>query len=143
MVIQFFWRLFSIASRVLVLGLFASEFRFYVAIICFVHWIFMFFWIVSMRTSFCDSRCEELGYNAILAVMFIFCYLNPVDSPTRKRYAFHYTIIFIEDIILLSLWYIWCDPSKWYHEIALFVYFSCFFMALVLMVSISFLNIIE
>jgi hypothetical protein len=143
MVIQFFWRLFSIASRVLVLGLFASEFRFYVAIICFVHLIFMFFWIVSMGTKFCDSRCEELGYNAILAVMFIFFYQNPVDSQTRKRYAFHYTIIFIEDMILLSLWYIWCDPSKWYHEIALYLYFSCFFMGLVLMVSISSLNIIE
>lgn len=131
--IQFIWRFFSIASRVLSLALFASEFRFYISIVCGVHWLLMFFWIISMRTSFCDNKCEELGYNAVLAVMFIFCYFNPVDSPTRKRYAIYYTFMLCENIILMTLWYIWCDEDKWYRDVAMFGYFVSFFTGLAFM----------
>ncbi len=134
--VQFIWRFFVIASRVLVLALFASEFRFYISIVCVIHWFFMFLWIVSMKTTFYDNRCEERGYNAVLAIIFIFCYLNPVDSPTRKRYTFYYSFMFFENIILLTLWYVWCDPTKWYHKIALFGYFSSFFTGLIFMVSL-------
>lgn len=133
---QFIWRFFSIASRVLALALFASEFRFYISIVCGIHWLLMFIWIVSMRTNFCDNRVEELGYNAVLAVMFIFCYFNPVDSPTRRRYAVYYAFMFCENVILMSLWYVNCNESKWYRQIAMGGYFALFILGLFFMVNI-------
>ncbi len=90
-----------------------------------------------MRTSFCDNRCEELGYNAVLAVMFIFCYFNPVDSPTRRRYTIYYTFMFFENIILMVLWYISCDKDKWYRDVAMFGYFVSFFTGLAFMVCFT------
>ena len=120
------------------MALFASEFRFYISIVCAVHWLLMFLWIVSMRTTFCDNRCEELGYNAVLAVMFIFCYFNPVDSPTRRRYAIYYSFMLFENIILMTLWYNQCDSNKWYREVAMAGYFVSFFTGLAFMVIISF-----
>jgi hypothetical protein len=136
-VVQFIWRFFVIASRVLVLALFASEFGFYISIVCVIHWFLMFLWIVPMmKTTFCGNSFLELGYNAVLAIVFIFYYLDPVDSPTRKRYTFYYSFMFFENIILLTLWYMWCDPTKWYHKIALFGYFWSFFTGLIFMVSL-------
>ena len=124
----------------LALALFASEFRFYISIVCGIHWLLMFFWIVSMRTSFCDNRIEELGYNSVLAVMFIFCYFNPVDSPTRRRYTVYYTFMFCENVILMTLWYITCDEDKWYRQIAMGGYFALFVLGLFFMVCPSLLQ---
>ena len=130
------WRLFVIAARVLALALFASEYRFYISIVCFIHWVLMFGWIVTMKTSFCDNRYEELGYNAVVAVMFIFCYFNPVDSPTRFRYTAYYAFIFAENTVLMSLWYFKCSPDKWYRYPAMTGHFISFFIGLIFMVSL-------
>lgn len=128
-----------IGSRVLVLALFASRFKAYIAVFCLLHWLVMFVWIVSMRTSFCDNKCEELGYNAVLAVMFIFCYFNPVDSPTRYRYTTYYLIAFFENVLLMSLFFFHTDSSgNWYQIPAVVAHFTAFVMGLVIMVSVIF-----
>lgn len=133
-IVQFLWRLLVIGSRVLALALFASEFTYYISIVCGLHWLLMFLWIVSMKTNFCDNHLEELLYNAVLAIMFIFCYFNPVDSPTRRRYTFYYSFTFGENLLLLFLWYHACDPAKWYRFPALLGFFLSFFAGLVFMV---------
>ena len=135
-IVQFLWRFFMIASRVMALALFASEFTYYISIVCGVHWLIMFIWIVSMKTSFCTNRIEELFYNAVLSIIFIFCYFNPVDGQSRKRYIFYYTVMFIENLIILLLWYNVCDPSKWYRLPAFLLYFFNFFISLIFMVII-------
>ncbi|XP_046919452.2 XK-related protein 6 [Dermatophagoides farinae] len=132
-IVQFLWRFFMIASRVMALALFASEFTYYISIVCGVHWLIMFIWIVSMKTSFCTNRIEELFYNAVLSIIFIFCYFNPVDGQSRKRYIFYYTVMFIENLIILLLWYNVCDPSKWYRLPAFLLYFFNFFISLIFM----------
>lgn len=134
-IVHFFWRLFMIASRVLALALFASQFTYYIGIVCLCHWLVMFLWIISMKTAFCnDNRLEELFYNAVLGVIFIFCYFNPVDSPTRRRYSFYYSFIFIENSLLMLLWYRACDVNKWYRLPGFASFFVCFFLGLVFMV---------
>ncbi len=57
-----------------------------------------------MQTSFCDSKPEELGFNAVAAVIYIFCYLNLVEGHTRLRYFFYYVVTFIEDGSLILTW---------------------------------------
>lgn len=129
-----------IAARVLALALFAARFKVYISIVCVIHWIIMFSWIISMRTSFCDNRIEELGYNSVLAVMFIFCYFNPVDSPTRYRYVIFYIFMFCENVILMSLFFFHpMSYGLWYRFPAMFGHFFLFFLGLVFMVCFDIL----
>ncbi|XP_054152903.1 XK-related protein 4-like [Oppia nitens] len=132
--IQFIWRFFMVASRVVTLSLFASQFRFYISIVCSIHWFLMFLWIVSMRTSFCKNRIEELGYNAILAFIFIFCYFNPVDTPTRRRYILYYLFMFCENIIILTLWYFNCPESEIYKPLGFPAFLISFTLGIAFMV---------
>ena len=135
MTVQFFWRFFMIGSRVLALALFSSRYKWQIAIVCLVHWLMSFAWILSMNTCFCKNRCEEIGYNALLAVMFIFCYFNPIDSPTRWRYTIYYVTIFIENSILLLLFYIHPDASQlWFRLPAIIGHYSAFFLGLICMI---------
>lgn len=133
-IIQFSWRWSVIASRVLALALFASEYSYYISIVCGLHWLIMFAWILTMKTSFCDNLLEETFYNAVLAVMFIFCYFNPVDSPTRWRFTFFYSFMLTENTLLLVFWYHKCDPLQWYRVPALAAYYVLFCCGIVLMV---------
>ncbi|XP_015783406.1 XK-related protein 6 [Tetranychus urticae] len=131
--VQFLWRFSVIAARVLALALFAAIYNWYISIVCGVHCIIMFAWIVSMKTSFCENRCEELGYNAVLAVMYIFCYFNPVDSPTRYRYAIYYTFMFCENTLLMTLWFTKAEPHLWYRIPAFVGHYMSFFIGLLYM----------
>ena len=150
-----------IGSRVFALALFASLFIYpYIAFVVVLHWLAMFGWIVSMKTSFCNNtnnkNCfQELFYNALLAVIFIFCYFNPVDSPTRWRYTFYYVILFIENTILMSVWYCWKPKMvssngddttntffsfsyiSGYRLTGFIAFFLCFAAGLVFMVSLN------
>ncbi|XP_053200341.1 XK-related protein 4-like [Panonychus citri] len=133
--VQFLWRFFVIAARVLALALFASIYNWYISIVCGVHCIIMFAWIVSMKTSFCENRCEELGYNAVLAVMYIFCYFNPVDSPTRYRYTIYYIFMFCENTLLMVLWFTRAESHLWYRLPALVGHYMSFFTGLLFMAA--------
>ena len=133
MAVQFLWRIHVIAARVAALALFASQFTWVIFAVCGAHWLAMFAWIISMRTTFCDNRCEELGYNAVLAIMYIFCYFNPVDSPTRYRYTFFYSFIFLENSFLLLFWWLRAG-DLWYRSAAISVHYVAFFVGIVFMV---------
>lgn len=130
---QLSWRLSMIASRMLALALFASIFSWWVAVVAAVHWLLMLGWIIRMKTSFCDNRLEELAYDAILAIMFIYCYFNPVDSPTRYRYAKYYSFNFVENSLLLAAWFTYSNPSLWYRLPALYTHYALFALGILLM----------
>ncbi|XP_013777293.1 XK-related protein 4-like [Limulus polyphemus] len=123
---MFFWRFFVIASRVVALSLFASYSPVALAVFCVIHWLAMTGWIISMKTNFYDNKYEEYMYDAVLGVQFIFCYFNPVDRPTRYRYAIYYFITFVENTTLMFIWYAHSDPEIWYRVVALCLHFTSF-----------------
>jgi len=45
--------------------------------------------------------------------------------------------MFFENIVLMTLWYLWCDSGKWYRDVAMFGYFVSFFTGLVFMVKLN------
>ena len=134
LMVQFLWRICMIGSRVLVLALFATTYTRSIGFVCIIHWIIMFLWIISMRTSFCDNKIEELGYNAVLAVMYIFCYFNPVDSPTRFRYLTFYVFMFFENSILMFLFYSSRSFQPLFARLIVGTHFSAFVTGLCVMV---------
>ncbi|RWS31505.1 XK-related protein 4-like protein, partial [Leptotrombidium deliense] len=132
--VQFLWRFFVLAARVLALALFATSFKYWISVVCGVHWALMFSWIISMKTTFCENRVEEVGYNAVLAVMFIFCYFNPVDNPTRYRYTLFYTFMLLENTLLMCLWYI-NSVSLWYRLPAMIGHYLSFMTGIMFMIA--------
>lgn len=91
-------------------------------------------WIITMKTTFCETRYEEIIYNAVLGVVFIFCYFNPIDKPTRYRYSIYYAIMFMENTIMMILWYIYVKPLPWFHLAAILIVFLSFFIGIFFMI---------
>lgn len=132
-IIHMFWHYFIIASRVLTIALFASFSPIIMTAVCVGHWCIMTAWIITMKTEFCDTRCEELAYNAVLGVLFIFCYFNPKDSPTRHRYLFYYVFTFIENVVLMTVWFSYTQKT-WFHFPAMIIQLLSFIIGIIFMI---------
>ncbi|XP_061571529.1 XK-related protein 6 [Cololabis saira] len=104
------WRLFTISSRVLSLALFASLFHIYFGIFVVVHWCAMAFWVVHGGTDFCMSKWEEVLFNMVVGIVYIFCWFNVKEGQTRYRMVVYYIVVLAENTILTGLWYAYRDP---------------------------------
>lgn len=98
------WRLFTISSRVLSLALFASLFHIYFGIFVVLHWCAMAFWVVHGGTDFCMSKWEEVLFNMVVGIVYIFCWFNVKEGRTRYRMIAYYTVVLAENTILTGLW---------------------------------------
>ncbi|KAM9296947.1 XK-related protein 7 [Gastrophryne carolinensis] len=104
-VVQILWHLFTIAARAMAFSLFASEFHLYFGIFIVTHWCVMTFWIIQGETDFCMSRWEEIIYNMVLGIIYIFCWFNVREGRTRCRMTAYYIIVLAENVVLTALWY--------------------------------------
>uniref|UniRef100_A0A8C3JUY6 XK-related protein n=1 Tax=Calidris pygmaea TaxID=425635 RepID=A0A8C3JUY6_9CHAR len=109
--IHLFWRLFTISSRVLSFALFASIFQLYFGIFVVVHWCAMAFWIIHGGTDFCMSKWEEILFNMVVGIVYIFCWFNVKEGRTRYRMFAYYTVVLTENAALTLLWYFYRDPE--------------------------------
>ncbi|KAG9494697.1 hypothetical protein GDO78_002181 [Eleutherodactylus coqui] len=109
--IHLFWRLFTISSRVISFALFASIFQLYFGIFVVVHWCVMAFWIIHGGTDFCMSKWEEVLFNMVVGIVYIFCWFNVKEGRTRYRMFAYYTVIMTENAALTFLWYLYRDPN--------------------------------
>lgn len=131
--VMFLWEFFSITARMIALALFTSAFVNQVGFVCLLHWAFMTLWIYTMQTNFCNTKWEELGFNAVLGVIFIFCYFNPVDTPTRYRYLLFYIFMFFENTIFMHLWTRSSNYEQWIKSTAIYAHYICFCLGIFLM----------
>ena len=131
--VMFSWEFFSITARMIALALFTSAFVRQVGFVCLSHWALMTLWIYSMKTSFCNTKWEEIGFNAVLGVIFIFCYFNPIDTPTRYRYILFYTFMLIENSTFMYLWTRSSNYEPWIKNMAVQAHYSCFCLGIILM----------
>ncbi|XP_023655792.2 XK-related protein 6b [Paramormyrops kingsleyae] len=109
--VHIFWRLFTISSRVLSFALFASIFHIYFGIFVVVHWCAMAFWVIHGGTDFCMSKWEEVLFNMVVGIVYIFCWFNVKEGRTRYRMVAYYFVVLAENTVLTLLWYIYRDPS--------------------------------
>uniref|UniRef100_A0A3Q3IJM5 XK-related protein n=1 Tax=Monopterus albus TaxID=43700 RepID=A0A3Q3IJM5_MONAL len=126
--VHLFWRLFTISSRVLSFALFASVFHIYFGIFVVLHWCAMAFWVIHGGTDFCMSKWEEVLFNMVVGVVYVFCWFSVREGRTRYRMVAYYTVVLLENAILSSLWYAYRDPATTdaYASFALCGVFLCF-----------------
>uniref|UniRef100_A0A8C3T0V2 XK-related protein n=1 Tax=Chelydra serpentina TaxID=8475 RepID=A0A8C3T0V2_CHESE len=108
-VVQILWHLFTIAARAIAFALFASVFQLYFGIFIVTHWCIMTFWIIQGETDFCMSKWEEIIYNMVVGIIYIFCWFNVKEGRSRCRMAIYYTITLAENAALTGLWYMYYD----------------------------------
>ncbi|XP_041484932.1 XK-related protein 6-like [Lytechinus variegatus] len=99
------WRLFTITARVIAMALFASIYEWRLFVVVAVHWIGMTAWLIWQKTEFHDATWDEIPFDAVVGIIHIFCFFNMKEGHTRYRALAFYGVIFIENTILLVLWY--------------------------------------
>lgn len=55
------------------------------------HWLVMTFWLVAQQSDIADSTCHWRLFNLLAGAVYILCYLNFWDGPSRHRMATFYT----------------------------------------------------
>ncbi|XP_004698275.1 XK-related protein 7, partial [Echinops telfairi] len=104
-VVQVLWHLFTIAARSLAFALFASVYKLYFGIFIVAHWCIMTFWVIQGETDFCMSKWEEIIYNMVVGIIYIFCWFNVKEGRSRRRMTLYYCIVLLENAALTGCWY--------------------------------------
>ncbi|KAM3618107.1 uncharacterized protein V6R79_015640 [Siganus canaliculatus] len=109
-VVQILWHLFTIGARTLAFALFASVFQLYFGIFIVAHWCIMTFWIIQGETDFCMSKWEEIIYNMMVGIVYVFCWFSVREGRTRCRMLIYSLTVFIENVALTTAWYLYRGP---------------------------------
>ncbi|XP_061781792.1 XK-related protein 7 [Nerophis lumbriciformis] len=107
---QILWHLFTIGARTVAFALFASVFQLYFGIFIVSHWCIMTFWIIQGETDFCMSKWEEIIYNMVVGIIYIFCWFNVKEGPSRLRMTVYYAVTLAENVALTAAWYTYRGP---------------------------------
>ncbi|XP_038950673.1 XK-related protein 5 isoform X1 [Rattus norvegicus] len=100
---QQLWRMGMLGARVLTLVLFCRVYRVWVLVVGGAHWLVMTFWLVAQQSDIVESTCHWRLFNLLVGAVFILCYINFWDSPSRSRMASFYLVMLLENSILLLL----------------------------------------
>ncbi|KAM9752894.1 XK-related protein 7-like [Menidia menidia] len=106
-VVQILWHLFTIGARTLAFALFASVFQLYFGIFIVAHWCIMTFWIIQGETDFCMSKWEEIIYNMMVGIVYIFCWFSVREGRTRYRMLVYSLTVLVENVALTTAWYLY------------------------------------
>lgn len=133
-ILQLLWRTFTISARISAMALFASEVHPGVfASAIGLHWLVMFIWCLTKSTSFCLHRWQEPFFNAVMSVVYIFGFLNLLEGRTRFRYLFYYTLIYLENLGMLMVWFTMGGTDmQWFHKGAMVLVLFGFFVGIAL-----------
>ncbi|KAK5924459.1 hypothetical protein CgunFtcFv8_001322 [Champsocephalus gunnari] len=110
--VQILWHLFTIGARALAFALFASAFPLYFGVFVVAHWCVMTFWIIQGETDFCMSKWEEIIYNMMVGIVYIFCWFSVREGRTRCRLLIYSLTVLLENAFLTAAWYLHRGPSS-------------------------------
>ncbi|XP_022657652.1 XK-related protein 4-like isoform X2 [Varroa destructor] len=119
-ILQFIWRLCTVGSRIICIALFTSEYTFWLIPLCVGHWGVMSVWVMHQGTRFCDTesgqprQCEEYLFDMLIGAIYLVCFLNVKDEPTRYKYTGYYVITCIENVATIVLWYFRAGSHVWF-----------------------------
>ncbi|XP_022619070.1 XK-related protein 7-like [Seriola lalandi dorsalis] len=111
-IVQILWHLFTIGARTLAFALFASVFQLYFGIFIVAHWCIMTFWIIQGETDFCMSKWEEIIYNMMVGIVYVFCWFSVREGRTRCRMLIYSLTVFVENVALTTAWYLYRGPRS-------------------------------
>ncbi|KAK3880791.1 hypothetical protein Pcinc_014743 [Petrolisthes cinctipes] len=134
-VVLFLWHLSSIAARVVAMVAFAAVFRQWLLVGGAAHVLLMVVWLMTRRSlsTVCPYLPLELLFCCILAVVYIFVFINEKEEKTRGKYAWWYMVCAVENVAMIVCWLVYADPTLWYYTPAAVVHFVSFLLGLIFM----------
>lgn len=109
-IFRLIWRFGEIISRILSLIVFASLYKSWIFLVILLHWLTMMVCIFTSVFGFFElvgvSRVHRFFLSTLIAYIYIFCYINFNSQRTQWRYITFYTIMFLENAVLLIVWYL-------------------------------------
>ena len=76
------------------------------------HWLLMTGWVICQNTDFCESVWEERYYNAIVGVIYCFCFFNLKEGQSRFRATTFYFVVILENFIFLAIYFYLTDLAS-------------------------------
>ncbi|XP_074144040.1 XK-related protein 5 [Sminthopsis crassicaudata] len=110
---QFLWRLAMLGTRIITLVLFSQVYSCWVFVVGGAHWLVMTFWLVAQQSDIIDSTSCWRLFNLLVGAVYVFCYINFWDSPSRNRMTTFYIIMLMENIVLLLLATDFLQGASW------------------------------
>ncbi|XP_063078266.1 XK-related protein 5a [Engraulis encrasicolus] len=107
------WRGGMLGARLTSLVFFTRAFGWWVCAVIGFHWVVAFFWLVSQQTDICAGRWRWRLFNANMAVVHLFCFLNVKDGPSRYRMAGFYLVMFLENATLMLAASDFLNEASW------------------------------
>ena len=136
-IFQFLWRLGTVTSRVLALSVYATVYGNWVFLVIILHWFSMLMWLISPKNIFHGekmSAVKKVGYSAVIAVVYVFCYINVQEVNSRQKVIIYYVTMFLENTLLLSVWLIAVrEEDFWYKDMTISIVFAAFVVGLLFM----------
>ena len=104
-----------VGSRVLALALFAAYSVWMAALVVIAHYVIMLIWICCQKPNFTKAPTEknqdkcavliEFACKALFSCVLLFDFLNLRKGQTRKRAVFYYIIVFLQNYVMIIVWY--------------------------------------
>ncbi|XP_052106330.1 uncharacterized protein LOC127738891 [Mytilus californianus] len=131
------WQSWMLLSRVTALVVFSLVFQAWVFLGMGIHWIFMTFWITMQNAEYGDTACEKRLFNSISGFIYIFCFLNLKEGPSKSRMAAFYCFILAENALMMLLWFIYKPENTpaWLEITSLSLVFGGFVLGGILMIG--------
>ncbi|KZS02439.1 XK-related protein [Daphnia magna] len=101
--LQAAWRTGTMVSRVIALLLCASVLHLWFLLVIAIHWVGMTVWTIKQKTDLCSTAWEERIYNAIVGVIYCFCFFNIKEGHSRQRAVVFYTVTATENAACLAM----------------------------------------
>ncbi|KAJ9584466.1 hypothetical protein L9F63_021191, partial [Diploptera punctata] len=129
-IFQFLWRLGTVSARVTALTVYATLYGHWVFLVIGLHWISMFLWLISPKNVFHGeriSRRRKAAFSALIAIVYIFSYINLQELNPRQKMATFYVVMFLENALLVVAWLVgvWGE-APWYRNAVPSVVFVSF-----------------
>ena len=94
-------------------------------------------WVVLQRTDFCPTNLEERVFNAVVGTIYCYCFFSLKEGQTRWRMSVFYTVMFIENVILIGVWYPFRAEDGWTTGAIVSVAFGGFFLGMYRILNMS------
>jgi hypothetical protein len=76
MALQACWLTGTVLARMISLLICAIVIHTWFVLAMAVHWLGMTIWVVGQQTDLCSTAWEERVYNAVVGVIYCFCFFN-------------------------------------------------------------------
>lgn len=136
-IFQCFWRLGTVTSRVVALSVYATVYTYWVFVVILLHWFSMLMWLISPKNVFHGekmSTLKKVAYSTLIALVYVFCYINIQESNSRQKLLIFYVTMFLENTLLFSVWLIAARTEEfWFRQLATTAVFAGFLVGIAFM----------